>query len=754
MDIPGTSRSSPSSRREVPAEPFSFVSISEDSGADTDSCESDSHETPEYIPAVLPEGSSDLHIKVLDNDPDAVRDLLNNNADVNARNFKGCPPLLYAGTTLMADDTDGIRKYEEVVAALVHSGADLSVVGEVSVRCRMCEQDRGSTRQNFRTTALLTAVALRSVLAVGALLRAGAELMQRASGITVTHLAASSGSKVLLQFVLDPNSGNRELLLNQINDRDANGCTPTHHAAESGSHDCVELLIKLGANLSIKNNSGISVIEAILVLIPRPKSFLLSVLDSCICGSQKIEPGKRGYIVRLDFRMLCPDRCKTQTDVLSAIFTSRHLPREMCRSIFKHPLVEAFVYYKWHNLRHFFLGILLVNLLFVLTLTAFVSMLFYYRVGKEVMVIGLIRYGHFIIALVVMPINIGQFVIRFGYYSRHYEALTHLLSAAMSVIWTIASIFQYYGIYCGVEAPHWMRNLLALQLPLAWAGLMLMLGRLNVVGSKATMFGFVLKNALLTFVVLGFIIVGFSMSFFIQFYDTSPEVFGNPWLSFANTLVMMTGEYGYMDLFGTEEKIENLPIVSRAIFLSFVLVATIVLMNLIIGLAVSDIQSLSDEGEWRCIKKKAESVDLLENLLPDIAYRGKLSRKVKIPVYGKPKDKGYDKTQVLPKITLKALVNVATREKARELARRSQIAEKISITFPHAPEGTLKHEVFNTIDVFMQQISHVLSLHSIETCADVEVPGIIRPKKNHLQTIARKVMEKKQRFRSNQTEDE
>lgn len=54
---------------------------------------------------------------------------------------------------------------------------------------------------------------------------------------------------------------------------------------------------------------------------------------------------------------------------------------------------------------------------------------------------------------------------------------------------------------------------------------------------------------------------------------------------------MMMGEYDYEDLF----KDSYLPYTSRIVFVIFVLLSSIVLINLMIGLAVYDIQALVKE---------------------------------------------------------------------------------------------------------------------------------------------------------------
>lgn len=92
-------------------------------------------------------------------------------------------------------------------------------------------------------------------------------------------------------------------------------------------------------------------------------------------------------------------------------------------------------------------------------------------------------------------------------------------------------------------------------------------------------------------------IIGFALSFSVLFYES--EYFRTPWSAIVKTTVMMMGEFEYGDMFrnitiidASNEKTTalRLPITSRIIFILFVILTSIVLMNLMVGLAVSDIQ--------------------------------------------------------------------------------------------------------------------------------------------------------------------
>lgn len=83
--------------------------------------------------------------------------------------------------------------------------------------------------------------------------------------------------------------------------------------------------------------------------------------------------------------------------------------------------------------------------------------------------------------------------------------------------------------------------------------------------------------------------MGFAFSFCVQFHESGQ--FKNLWWSIVKTVVMMMGEFEYGELFPEDDKMQlRLKGTSRIIFLAFVVLSSIVLMNLMVGLAVNDIQ--------------------------------------------------------------------------------------------------------------------------------------------------------------------
>lgn len=101
----------------------------------------------------------------------------------------------------------------------------------------------------------------------------------------------------------------------------------------------------------------------------------------------------------------------------------------------------------------------------------------------------------------------------------------------------------------------------------------------------------------------------------IQFHSQIP--FEGPWAAFVKTMVMMTSEFDYVALFDAEHSkdLATSLIIVRVVFLIFLILAAIVLMNLLVGVAVNDINDLEVLGNIRRLAKQVEFLSTLDNLV-------------------------------------------------------------------------------------------------------------------------------------------
>lgn len=207
----------------------------------------------------------------------------------------------------------------------------------------------------------------------------------------------------------------------------------------------------------------------------------------------------------------------------------------------------------------------------------------------------------------------------YRYYLRQLETWLSFVCAALSLIVSLAG--ELVGCEELESGDCWMLHTISVAVLLSWMRIMLLIGRFPMCGCYALMFSAVLKNILKVgqvgdddlqvllkpttypacdfqvLLVFGCLIVGFALSFSVLFHRN--QQFGDFWMSLVRTVVMMTGEYEYEDLLSADKHDDKvaafLPITSRIVFLVFVMLASIVLINLMIGLAVNDIQALEKE---------------------------------------------------------------------------------------------------------------------------------------------------------------
>ncbi|XP_046397702.1 transient receptor potential channel pyrexia-like [Ischnura elegans] len=682
------------------------------------------------MPRPICQGTSPLHEAVKSNNPRCVELLIQHGANVEAKDSLGNTPLLVAGAALKRDlrlnvvtqqaspsysssyarkpsvvsytsitsteniqygfseangpstsqeqvrcATDVVAKYERITSILIKLTKDVNILSDVSV------------------SALMNAVSLGSVMVSQMLLDKDADpSLKNKYGDTPVHEAASKGCVELLKRFVDhvaTKHGNRERTLAVINSKDGNGSTPVHRAAYCGNRACVSYLIGAGADLSLQNIHGLSALEAILLHVYRSRSYLSSLLDSRLT-CKRAHKWEGDFVLELDFSFLLPEGGARQTVVMNTLLASTVLPKNTQRDILEHPLVEAFYRLKWQKAKRSFYAVITVHLIFVISLSAFVS-LEYIDVSNEGTLrssAGILRYVHLFFAVLVLANAVGPCFLHFHYYIRKFETWILVTSALLSIFWALARLDVAPSFLVVVSSSDLGKFLLSFILPLAWAALMLMVGRFRDWGARALLFGVVLRNVLVTSVVLGLLVLGLSLSFFVLFHDTRPNEFGDPWKSFVNTIVMMTGEYNYSETF------EGSNFYDRLLFLIFVVVATLVIMNLVIGLAVTDAQSLSTVGEWLCLKKKMEFANVLESIVPRMVARCCLPRRMKFMVDGS-EDSGYIiKNRALPSRLVDALMDSALRYQA-EKPSLNKAAGDVVITFPETEDCSIELHIID-----------------------------------------------------------
>ncbi|CAL7934148.1 unnamed protein product [Xylocopa violacea] len=542
-------------------------------------------------------GRSPLHQAVKNNHSEVVKILVNAGADVNARDERGITPLLLAGSTVAREDCNEMSKFNDIVDVLVSAKASTNVV----------HPDTG-------TTALHSAAMLGSPSATKKLLNGGAWPLYRckSTGSTPLHLAASTDSPEILSILLE------SIPSGQVDVRDNINRTPLHRASYQGHRECVQILIDHGGNLAAETTTGVTVIDAIFAHTARPVLFLNHILDSRV----RINSLDKHSQIVVDFDVLAP-KGELQMGVVTSLIAAASDVEQL--TILQHPLVETFLWLKWSRLRVFFFSLVFVHALLVLSLSGYSIAILQHEADGA----SLLRRILVSCSCVLLFHTVAQVLMVPRYYLRQFE--TWLSFACTTISMAVSTVGSYAReittstrgkeLNAARHPPQWVLHSISLAILLVWMQMMLLVGRLPMCGYYALVFSTVLKNILKVLLAFVCLIVGFAFSFAVLFHGN--DQFRNSWRAVVKTVVMMMGEYEYGALFSDEKNESSfLPATSRVVFLAFVMLASIVLMNLMIGLAVNDIQGLEKEGHIRQLLKQAEFVGHLERLTSHEIFRG------------------------------------------------------------------------------------------------------------------------------------
>jgi hypothetical protein len=178
---------------------------------------------------------------------------------------------------------------------------------------------------------------------------------------------------------------------------------------------------------------------------------------------------------------------------------------------------------------------------------------------------------------------------------------------------------------------------------------------------------YLFPKVLFTFV---FLLIGFALAFMVQFKSKPP--FETPLEAFVKTVVMMVNEIEYSK-FLRENRNIVFPLFERIFLLFFLYMVVIVLMNLLVGLAVNDINSLVAHGKMNRLRKQADFLRVIEPcdlnvwFMPKWVHRRVNSlRKVQQPINIYPGDQQRNEHLPIPKHIVDAIIARAEKQRRTE----------------------------------------------------------------------------------------
>jgi len=558
-----------------------------------------------------------------------VEYLIAKGADVNYESLITCyTPLHFAAlgnswhaaTTLLDHGAKLNYACQEVIEPILHSAVRAKAVEIVKLLL-----ERGASvveKNHLGQTPLHVACFVQSIPCVELLSTSAPNVnaVDREHR-TPLHFAVMStdSSAELVQLLLK-----RGAMVNAI---DRTGFTPLHIAALNEQSRCVDALIWAGADISATTCTGLSALNIILKKIPASLHVFRQRLDASIRLTRPVSYN-REFEMRLHFDILFPSGNQCETSFINT-FVQEHR-----KDLLSHPLVMAFLHLKWEKIRKLYLLRILLYAMTVICMTTYVLTALAYKCynqneANSSKICGNKRASGFLfrrpiieiewyLALVLTCITIPRKIFGFMVYKSALQYFSSIDNVLDGVV--IVSVFVISFVYTG-RTYDWQNYVGAFAILCAWTNLMLMVGQLPAFGTYVAMFTHIQFEFAKLLLAYSGLLIGFTISFCVIF--AGEPAFGNPFTGLIKVLAMMAGELDFEGLIsqmddesgGSFVIYHPLAVCSQILFTLFIVFVTVILMNLLVGIAVHDIQGLRNHAGLTKLVRQTKMILFTEMVL-------------------------------------------------------------------------------------------------------------------------------------------
>ncbi|XP_051970094.1 transient receptor potential cation channel subfamily A member 1-like isoform X1 [Xyrauchen texanus] len=605
-----------------------------------------------------------LQPKGLKNLPDAILQSTAVKEMLSDEDVEGCTPLHYACKLGIHDSVKNMlglniclgQKSREKKSAL-HFAAEY---GRINTCNRLLETLSDSRMLNEGDEKGLTPLHLASrgghTKVVDLLLRRGALFQSDYKGWSCLHHAAAEGYTQTMEILLAANVK----LLDGTNE---DGNTALHIAAQAGYVGAVLLLLERGADITLNNAECSFLHEAVRsekkdvvnatigsercaeaiksfkacsasrcvvmdIIEFLPESFK-HLLDLCMQESDH-DANSPEYHINYDFQWLqAPIQLKKYAKTDKAMnFQPLAAMNAMVKynrlDLLTHPVSQKYLEMKWKaygskvhllNLAVYLLGLLPLTYL-ILCLRP--SQDFFTNGTSVIMVPVSFREQNCLISVsIIMVLVMNVYAICKELVQLAQQRINYFTDYSNPADWTsaISSLLFVIPMWLSIDTT-WQWEAGAVAILTSWVSFLLYFQRFERIGIYVVMFGGIIRTLVCTMVLFVFLLLAFGLSFYALMLHRTE--FSSISLSLAQTFVMTVGELNYQSTF--LDAFENgkmaFPEITYFMFVLFVLLMPILLMNLMIGLAVGDIAEVQRNAELKRIAMQIELHTTLEEKLP------------------------------------------------------------------------------------------------------------------------------------------
>ncbi|XP_066947052.1 transient receptor potential channel pyrexia-like [Macrobrachium rosenbergii] len=581
-------------------------------------------------------------------DPDAANLL----KVVDTENLEALQALLTSGVHI---NGHGGSFHETALHRAAYLGWAAGVKYLVSVGASVYAKNQfGQTPLHYAATASKPTACIKLLLETG---RPGVLDHRDMRGHTPLHDASAKGCVPAINLLLKAGA--------LVSARDGNGETPLHKAARKQSVPSMVALLNAGGDLAAVDGNGESVLSYVLHHLPGTMD---AVFDHCLVTNSP-QTNAKTLEVTMNFLPLTGPHEKKQVQNLQTFVHQSHA------KLLTHPLCEIFLHLKWMKVRKIFLIEVIFYLLYAVLTTAMTFTKFVgipnkcntadnkvtfdifetllcendtnrddefsivdkcQKCGNSVLWIKVLNGIVFTLTALIL---VQQLLSLLQNKLAWFRSLSGVLHVVITLL--VLAVIPY-------PIPQiWQYHLASLLLLLMWTECMLLIGRFPSCGIYVVMFTRVAKVFLRIFAIYFCLLVAFCSAFYITMHchykvrsqedekssilsdqpkeDGENTVFSNLIPAFIKTLTMMIGDVGFSDL---NEELSHLQVTGHVIFVLFVILVSIILSNLLVALAVNDVQGLRNSAHLERLIKQTELVFKMEKNFATASY---IASHVKIP---------------------------------------------------------------------------------------------------------------------------
>uniref|UniRef100_A0A1B0D8H9 Ion transport domain-containing protein n=1 Tax=Phlebotomus papatasi TaxID=29031 RepID=A0A1B0D8H9_PHLPP len=389
-----------------------------------------------------------------------------------------------------------------------------------------------------------------------------------------------------------------------VNQKDKWGSTALHYAVRYKEEKAIQALLDKNTYLGIRNrfqNLPISDINP---------SLLEEYFDNCITTNGR-RAGDEDLEIYFDYSCLVPpDVCETSDKFCEEMSPIYEMTKSTdLRHLLKHPLISSFLFLKWHRLGAIFYANLILYSISTLTIILYILLCYGRNVSPELSLSMLIISS--IGVFFIIARETSQFITSPLQYFRQIENYLEMTIIGISIV-----VLTGYPV-----SEHTRRVIAAILILLSSVEFSLLVGSLPHLSISTHMV--MLKTVSITFMrslmLYSILLIAFAFCFYTLLggvgENSGAQVedefnkFMDPGTAIIKTIVMMTGEFEAASI---EFKSNTL---SYFFFLLFVFFMSVVLFNLLNGLAVSDTQAIKAEAELTGFITRAEVLNRYEKIV-------------------------------------------------------------------------------------------------------------------------------------------